>query len=412
VHGPVLGSSGSVALTLRDVTRENLAGSVDGFFGVAHARSLTDFVAAGREIVGSLNLTYADAKGNIAYAHVGSVPIRLATDNPFLPHPGIGTDEWQGFIPAAQLPFTMNPDQGWLTNWNNKPEAGWSNASSGFWGWGPVQRVQVIMRQLAALAPHSATVSTLENIIRTTGEITESPVGSESNVFVQALLPMMLAHLDSSADSRLPAIQSLLTSWNQLRIDANNDGTYDSPAVTVFNAWFSSFVNAAFVPKTGAVDDPTSVDPVTIADMAARLFEGSSAALPLNDNYLGTTTPTQATTQALINALDQLTTQYGTPDTTRWLTPDAMIHYSPLGAGSVPDIMWMNRGTYNQIIHVGHGSHFYGENVVAPGQSGDVRSPYFADQLSLYATWQYKPMRLTRNDLNGQITSTTVFYVS
>jgi penicillin amidase len=278
------------------------------------------------------------------------------------------------------------------------------------------------MRQLAALPPHSATVSTLENIIKTTGQITESPVGSESNVFVQALLPMMLAHLDSTSDSRLPAIQSLLTSWNQLRIDANNDGTYDSPAVTVFNAWYSSFVNTVFVPKTGAVGDSTSVDPVTIADMAARLFEGSSAALPLNDNYLGTTTPTQAATQALINALDQLTTQYGTPDTTRWLTPDAMIHYSPLGAGSVPDIIWMNRGTYNQIIHVGNGrggdghgeegSTFFGENVVAPGQSGDARSAYFADQLPLYASWQYKPMRLTRTDLNGHITSSTVFFVS
>jgi hypothetical protein len=48
--------------------------------------------------------------------------------------------------------------------------------------------------------------------------------------------------------------------------------------------------------------------------------------------------------------------------------------------------MWMNRGTYNQIIQVGDGSHFYAENVVAPGQSGDVRSAYFADQMPLYAT--------------------------
>jgi penicillin G amidase len=422
VHGPVLGTSGSVALTLRDVTRENLAGSIDGFFGIAHASSLTNFVTAGRQIVGSLNLTYADVQGNIAYAHVGSVPIRVATDNPFLPHIGTGTDEWQGYIPANQMPFTANPDQGWLTNWNNKPQAGWNNASSGFWDWGPVQRVQVIMRQLAALPPHSATVATLENIIKTTGEITESPVGTEANVFVQALLPMMLANLDTSADSRLPAIQSLLSGWDQLRIDPNNDGSYDSPAVTVYNAWYSSFVNTVFVPQTGAIGNSTSVDPSTIADMTARLFEGSSAALPLNGNYLGTTTPTQAATQALIAALDQLTTQYGTADTTKWLTPDAMIHYSPLGAGSVPDIIWMNRGTYNQIIHVGgsdqgagpgdEGSSFYGENVVAPGQSGDVRSPYFADQLPLYATWQYKPMRLTRSDLNGHITSTTVFYVS
>jgi penicillin amidase len=412
VHGPLFGSSGSNAFTLRDTTRENLAGSIDGFFGVARAQSLADFVSAGREIVGSLNLTYADSRGNIAYAHVGSVPIRVAGDSPFLPHVGVGTDEWQGFIPAAQMPLSINPAQGWLANWNNKPQAGWVNASAGFWDWGPVQRVQVIMRQLAALSPHSATLSTLESIIRTTGETTESPVGSEPDVFVQALLPSMLANLDTSADSRLPAMQSLLASWDQLRIDGNNDGTYDNPAVTVFDAWYASFVNSVFVPKTGALNSPGSVDPVTVATMAARLYEGSGAALPLNDNYLGSTTLTQATTQSLVSALDQLTTQYGTADPTQWLTPDAMIHYSPLGAGSVPDIIWMNRGTYNQIIHVGHGARFFAENVVSPGQSGDVRSPHFADQLSLYANWQYKPMRLTRSDLIGHTTSTTVFFVS
>jgi len=35
-----------------------------------------------------------------------------------------------------------------------------------------------------------------------------------------------------------------------------------------------------------------------------------------------------------------------------------------------------------------------------------VRSPHFADQLALYATWQYKPMRFTRASLVGHIEST------
>jgi hypothetical protein len=34
------------------------------------------------------------------------------------------------------------------------------------------------------------------------------------------------------------------------------------------------------------------------------------------------------------------------------------------------------------------------------------------DDPPLYANWLYKPMRLTRSDLHGHITSTTVFYVS
>ena len=59
----------------------------------------------------------------------------------------------------------------------------------------------------------------------------------------------------------------------------------------------------------------------------------------------------------------------------------------------------MNRGTYNQLVHLGTGPQLFGQNVVAPGQSGNPFSPHFADQLELYATWRYKPMRLDREDV-------------
>jgi penicillin amidase len=56
----------------------------------------------------------------------------------------------------------------------------------------------------------------------------------------------------------------------------------------------------------------------------------------------------------------------------------------------------MNRGTYNQLVHLGEKDDLRAMNVISPGQSGDFRSPHFADQLGNYATWSYKPMRLTR----------------
>lgn len=67
----------------------------------------------------------------------------------------------------------------------------------------------------------------------------------------------------------------------------------------------------------------------------------------------------------------------------------------------MPNTIWMNRGTYNQIVHHGPGPELDARNVIAPGQSGDPFSPHFADQLINYATWTYKPMRLKRSDLNG-----------
>jgi penicillin amidase len=68
------------------------------------------------------------------------------------------------------------------------------------------------------------------------------------------------------------------------------------------------------------------------------------------------------------------------------------------GLGSVLYPLFMNRGTYNQLVHLGRGENLRALNVVAPGQSGDFRSPHFSDQLALYQTWTYKPMRLGTAD--------------
>jgi acyl-homoserine lactone acylase PvdQ len=68
----------------------------------------------------------------------------------------------------------------------------------------------------------------------------------------------------------------------------------------------------------------------------------------------------------------------------------------------------MNRGTYNQITHLGPGRAMYAENVVSPGQSGDPFSPHFDDQLELYATWTYKPVYLDRVGLMGHEESVTL----
>src|SRR5262249_57939912 len=137
----------------------------------------------------SLTLPSAAPAGPLAYTHVGPVPVRRPADTRFLPHPGDGSAEWLGFLPRAALPLVIDPAQGWLANWNNKPQPGWTNSSDGFWQWGPVQRVQAIQRQLAAIGPRSATVGTLERVNRTTGLTAQTPPGADHNVLVPVLRP-------------------------------------------------------------------------------------------------------------------------------------------------------------------------------------------------------------------------------
>src|SRR6056297_781760 len=67
----------------------------------------------------SVNWSYSDRAGNIGY--VQSTPIPLRRHEAFYTTLD-GADpqnHWGGFVPAAQRPFALNPEQGWLANSNN-----------------------------------------------------------------------------------------------------------------------------------------------------------------------------------------------------------------------------------------------------------------------------------------------------
>jgi len=205
-------------------------------------------------------------------------------------------------------------------------------------------------------------------------------------------------------DARLPQVLALLSGWDWLQLDGDNDELYDSPAVAVFNTWWQIATKRIFEDDLGA-----TVEPIIVANLAYRLMVASPA-VPLLHDYLGNESIGEALTASLISTMDSLQVQFGSANLADWHQPIATIKWTPLGLGTVPDTIWMNRGTYIQFVHLGKGPKLYGRNVVAPGQSGSPFSLHFSDQLELYKTWTYKPMRLNRQDLQGHIESSLTLY--
>ncbi|MEA2058480.1 MAG: penicillin acylase family protein, partial [Actinomycetota bacterium] len=400
VHGPVMGQAPGVAITLKNATFGHEIDSMDAWMSLGRAQNLAEFEESLAEIWYNFNVLYADDRGNIGSWHIGRIPIRTDGDNPWLPHLGTGDSEWQGFVDWPDMPHALNPDQGFLTSWNNKPAPGWSNSSAGFWLWGPVHRVNTLFNLLEAIEPGTASVETLETINRTAGFTTQQPSANAGTVVVSTLLGDLLTEVDEAADPRLPQIVDLLAAWDWLQEDEDGNELYDSPAVAIFNTWWEHAASDIFGDELGGFADST-----VVGNLMYRLLH-DDAALPLMAEYLDGVTASDALTAALVGTLDQLTIDYGSADPATWLQPIAEIVWAPTGVGTVPNTIWMNRGTYNQIVHLGPGPHLWGQNVISPGQSGDAFSPHFDDQLELYATWQYKPMRLTRNDLRGHTEST------
>ncbi|HZY02266.1 MAG TPA: penicillin acylase family protein [Anaeromyxobacteraceae bacterium] len=392
-YGPVVAAAGDTAYAFANSTFGEEMTTYEAWLGMGTVRSFREFRDRVAGVALNFNVFYADARGNIAHFHAGKIPIRARGANPFFPQPGDGSSDWQGIVPFEQMPHSINPERGWLVNWNNKPGPDWPNSSAGFWDWGPVHRVNTLRGLVAKLPARSATLATLAAINRTAGLTTDSPSGSADTVVVSTMLGKMLDAVDTSADARLPQAVALLRGWNWLQTDEDGDGKYDSPSVAVFNTWWEKSVASVVTPALGPAADST-----ICAQVLYRLLQGKDAALPLQADYLRGRTIGAALTASLVDALDALTAQYASPDVGTWLQKRAEIFWRPGGIGSVPNTLWMNRGTYNQLVHLGHGDDLQAMNVIAPGQSGDFRSPHFADQLPLYQTWTYKPMRLGLED--------------
>ncbi|HVO38068.1 MAG TPA: penicillin acylase family protein [Spirochaetia bacterium] len=84
------------------------------------AKSFREFRDALRQWdIPSQNFIYADVEGNIGYQTPGLIPIRRGGDGS-LPSPGwVDDNEWTGFIPFDDLPFSYNPPKGYIVTANN-----------------------------------------------------------------------------------------------------------------------------------------------------------------------------------------------------------------------------------------------------------------------------------------------------
>jgi penicillin amidase len=174
--------------------------------------------------VPSQNLIYADVEGNIAYQMPGNIPIRLQGHDGMLPVPGWTTDyDWQGYIPFQELPYSLNPPEGYIVTANNAvvgtdfPYLITKDWSLGF-------RAQRIVDLLEA-APKPITMSYIKEM-----------QGDNYDLLAEELVPFLLELQFSDAD--LLAAQQLLGEWDY---QANLDS---APAALFMTIWQNLINNA------------------------------------------------------------------------------------------------------------------------------------------------------------------------
>ncbi|MBK9178469.1 MAG: penicillin acylase family protein [Acidimicrobiales bacterium] len=401
VHGPVVDvdPATDTAVSVQRTFWKGELDSIFGFLAFNRATGPDDFRAGAAVIPSNHNFTYADAEGRIGYWMTGRFPIRPAGVDPRLPRLGTGEQEWQGLVNITDLVDSVDPDQGYFVNWNNKPIAGWPNGDIGP-AFGPTQRVGLLDALVRGQAPISR--SDLLEINR------EAATTDLDGFNFRQLLLDAIARFRASGGS-LSSLASraldLVAAWDDRLTDADGDGRYDAPGVTVLRTW----VALLEVPLLEGLDDP---DVELAADgVLWRLLVGpDGAALAVRHAWFGGRSIEQAVADALDGAVRALEVLGGGAPPDRWLTPVRLTTYTPLGALPGIERRFLNRGTYNQVLELAPGR-VSAVNVVPPGQSGLVTAAGTAahtdDQLELYDDFRYKaqfldvraaPVRLAGGD--------------
>ncbi len=295
------------------------------------------------------NLLYGDPT-RIAYYHLGWYPLRAADSDARLPAWGNGQHEWTGRIPFAQMPSIVNPAQGWLANWNNKPEAGWLDGDST--PWGGAQRVQMLQDQLAGA--HAMSLTKLRRVAQNAAYLDGR---------VRPFRPLILDAVERSTSVPVQGAADVLASWDGMRIDRDGDGKVDSGGVAILDGWWLHVQQDLLrttlgKPAFDLAGDSTFDREFWGSDRASLLLHvlrGSASSVSLKGVWPAGAPLRAIVLKAFTETMADLKAQYGTADPARWLEPVDHLSYTSFSTLVTPpsDVPYMNRGTYNQLIELG-----------------------------------------------------------
>jgi acyl-homoserine lactone acylase PvdQ len=248
VHGPVIGyatvGGRRVAVSESRSTRGRESLSLRAFNDLNSNRvdSARSFLRSIPQFEHTFNVFYADDR-DIAMYSSGRLPIRAGNVDPSLPARGTGRNEWRGFLPAGRHPQQINPRNGYILNWNNRPAPRFGAADDN-WSYGSVHRNELFepIRNVSRAQPH--------NVVAVMNAAATKDLRSAE------LTPVVAEVLATSAapSPRAQRMLDLLKEWNaqgSSRLDADLNGTVDHPGAAIWDAWWPRLADTVMEPVLG-----------------------------------------------------------------------------------------------------------------------------------------------------------------
>lgn len=358
VHGPVVASSddGALARSVQYAMYGRELDNLNGILAWNRADTFEEFEAGVRQVTWNENVVYADADGRIAYWHPGLFPRRSPGWDSRFPAPGTGEHDLRGPVQFEQMPHAVDPQVGYLANWNNKPAVGWIDeylepASSR--SAGKAQRVQIIQDLLAAdsqLSPEALSAT----------EYRLGVVDQRAPEF----LPLVTA-LTGATPEQEQAL-ALLRAWDGTAYGpgaGTSEGDYtdasvtDGPAPTLFRRLMDDLRDEVLqdLPADVVLQSDFVASHVWDAspadNLVLRVLAPSRSALTPSRDYLGGRTPEAAMLAALDRSIAALSDEYGAdPMTWRAQHPRRPIESLTGVIGPSLDMAYMDRGSWVHVV--------------------------------------------------------------
>jgi penicillin amidase len=412
-HGPVilnLDGTHRISLCSKALQKNEM---IFGFYGLNLAEDWNGFVSACEKLtIPSLNLVYADIQDNIGYYMTGEVPIRAKAKG-LLPNKGYdGLHEWTGSVPFEEMPHVLNPRQGYYYTCNNKLVTDdFPHDLGNIWMNGyRAKRLDLLI--------NSKDKFSFEDFAAWQLDFVSLPGGD----FVKLVQDLQEKEAYQSLPASLKKTADLFVSW-----DLNL--TADSVGGAIYQVLKQELIDLIF-DKNESIRGAITRKELPI--FAASEFFGHdvTAILRLFDNPASawwTITPEETLIKALEKTSSYLTQELGANTANwKWGSLHPMIAKHALGVkealgeifdtGNIP--IGGDTDTLCQISFV-PGEHYGGKSLIgasyrqmidmgnlanskciAPvGQSGNVQSPHYRDQMDSWVKGDYKPMVWTREQV-------------
>jgi penicillin amidase len=334
----------------------------------------------------SENQVYADVDGNIGYKPVGLFPRRLNWDG-LLPVPGGGRYEWDGFFDMDALPQEFNPPRGFIATANamNLPDDYPIDARRIGFEWTAPWRARRLAEVLEQ-QPHHTFADSL----------------ALQRDYTSTLARELVARLPPD-DRSLAA--TMLREWNGVLAP-------DSAAAALYIVWYYKHLNPALAAWAAPKDALPLIRPIDSLTVLQLLAEHESETAPL---VAKTLSDAWTNTQALLGK-DSTQWRWGTLHKTAFRHPlgarlpqGAMSDYARGGDGTTPnntsfegsDFSVTSGASWRMVLDVGNWDSAQMTN--APGQSGDPRSPFYANLLEGWANDRSFPLLYSRAALDAHV---------